>query len=154
MNRTSEGDGRVWVIGLGTALGDDRAGWELVALLQERLPAGVRCSSTNDPLCVMDVPVGCERLVVIDACRGAGLPGSLHRFEWPDPRLAAVESLSSHGIGLAAALELAASLERLPPKVVILSIEVAPEAACVGVSLAVEAAMPEFLSRVLAEISP
>jgi len=143
---------RAWVLGLGTAFGDDHIGWEVVARLSAELLPGVRCCTTSDPLSVIDAPVGCELLIVIDACHGAGPPGSVHRFEWPDARLVTVGSTSSHGVGLAAALELAATLGRLPPKVVILSIEGVQGGPESQPSSTVEAAIPELISRVLAEI--
>ena len=154
VNPTGEGGCRVWIIGLGTASGDDRVGWEVVAGLRDVLPAGVRCHPAADPLALLDGPAGCELLVVIDACQGAGPPGTLHRFEWPDPRLVTVRSTSSHGVGLVAALELAMMLGRLPPKVVILSVEGIQSGPSMSLSLEVEATIPEIISRVLAEIGP
>lgn len=152
LNPTAEGECRAWVIGLGSAFGDDRAGWEVVAGLRERLPVGVRCHRAADPLAVLDAPAGCELLLVIDACQGAGPPGTLHRFEWPDARLITVGATSSHGVGLVAALDLAATLGRLPPKVVIHSVEGSLGESGAGLSPAVESAIPEIVSRVLAEI--
>jgi hydrogenase maturation protease len=152
LNATDNGPCRAWVVGLGTTFGDDRAGWEVVAGLGERLPAGVRCGHSSDPLAVLDAPPGCELMVVIDACQGAGPLGSVHRFVWPDPRLVTVGGVSSHGVGLAAALELAATLGRLPPKVVILSVEGTRGDSGPGLSSAVEAALPEVVARALAEI--
>lgn len=144
---------QVQVIGLGTPSGDDRVGWKVVAHLREAPPAGVRLDVTSDPLAVADVPTGCGLLVVIDAGRGAGPPGSVHRFEWPDPRLTAAASVSSHGVGLAAALELAATLGKLPPLVLVYAVEGASAAPGAGLSPAVAAAVPEAAARVRAEIA-
>jgi CRP/FNR family cyclic AMP-dependent transcriptional regulator len=149
----SEHNSRARVIGLGTPFGDDRVGWEVVTRLRGALPSGVRADATSDPLAVADGPGNCGLLVVIDACRGAGPPGSLHRFEWPDPRLTAAGSVSSHGIGLAAALELAATLGKLPRRVVVYTIEGESAAPSAGLSLAVSAAVAEAVARVLAEIT-
>jgi len=152
LNLTGAEQCRAWVIGLGTAFGDDRIGWEVVAGLAEVLPVGVRCDTTSDPLCVVEAPAGCGLLIVIDACIGAGPPGSVHRFLWPDARFVTVENTSSHGVGLVAALELASTLGRLPPKVVILSVECVQGESGSRLSATVEAAIPEIISRVLAEI--
>ncbi len=154
LNPTGESDRRACVIGLGSAFGDDRAGWEVVAGLRERLPAGTQCDCAADPLAVLDAPAGCVLLVVIDTCQGAGPPGTLHRFEWPDARLVSVGSMSSHGVGLVEALDLAATLGRLPSKVVIHSVEGVDDESGPRLSSAVEAAIPEIISRVLAEIQP
>lgn len=147
---------RVRVVGLGTPFGDDRAGWDVVERLRERLPHGTSAEVTSDPLAVLECPSGCELLVVIDACRGADpRPGTLHRFEWPDARLMAEGGVSSHGVGLTAALELAAALGRLPPRVVVFAIEGdAGEVGAPGAGLtpAVESALPDAVARVLAEV--
>jgi hydrogenase maturation protease len=140
------------VVGLGSPFGDDRAGWEAVALLREALPPGARAEVASDPLAVLDKPPGCEILVVIDACRGAGPPGSVHRFGWPDPRLGAAGAVSSHGVGLAAALELAGTMGRLPARVVVFAVEGASEVLSDGLSRAAAAAIPEVAARVLAEL--
>src|SRR5688572_25080383 len=144
---------RTRLVGLGSPFGDDRAGWEVVARLSDAPLTGTRAETTSDPLRVLDGPAGCELLVVIDACRGAGTPGSFHRFEWPDARLTAAGGVSSHGVGLTAALELAGALGRLPARVVVLAIE--GEAAEPGAELspAVEAALPAVVARVLAEVA-
>ena len=141
---------RVRVVGLGTPFGDDRAGWEVV----ERLPPELAAEVTSDPLAVLECPPGCELLVVIDACRGADpRPSTLHRFEWPDARLLTEGGVSSHGVGLTAALELATALGRLPRRVVVFAIEGEAEAHGAGLSPAVEAALPVAVARVLAEIA-
>jgi hydrogenase maturation protease len=148
-------EAQVWVMGLGTPFGDDRAGWEVVAQLRDSLPAGVQAGTTSDPLAVVDIPPNCERLIIIDAGRGAGAPGSVHRYEWPDRRLIDGGSVSTHGVGLVAALELTAVLGKLPARVVIFALEggegdsTAPGA---GLSHAVETAIPIAVARILAEI--
>jgi hydrogenase maturation protease len=142
------------VVGLGTPFGDDRAGWEVVERLRERLPPGTPTEVTSDPLAVLECVSDCELLIVIDACRGADpRPGTLHRFEWPDPRLTAESGVSSHGVGLTAALELAAALGRLPPRVVVFAIEGEAGQPGAGLSRAVELALPGAVAGVLAEVS-
>jgi hypothetical protein len=76
------------VIGLGSDRGDDRAGWEVVARLQADGILGVVYKTACDPRALTDLPPDCRNLIVVDACRGAGPPASIRRFEWPDPRLA------------------------------------------------------------------
>jgi hydrogenase maturation protease len=104
----------VYVIGIGSVHGDDRFGWEVVSRLQTASPPGVQTLATSDPLVLTEVPHECELLVVVDGCNGAGPVGSVHRFEWPDPKLSALGALSSHAIGPGAALELAAALGKIP----------------------------------------
>lgn len=139
------------VVGLGTPHGDDRAGSEAIALLGALPP--VTCAETSrDPFDILSGPPGCARLIVIDSCRGAGPVGSIHRFEWPDPRLRAVSSASSHGVGLTEVLELAGALCRLPPRVVVFAVEGEATGSHEGLSATVEAAIPELVARVRIEI--
>ena len=152
-SQTRADESRSWVVGLATAFGEDRVGWEVVAGLRGALTTNALVTVTSDPLAVVDAPLGCRLLVVIDACRGAGPPGSIHRFEWPDPRLVASGTASSHGIGLAAALHLAGTLGRLPPRVVVLAVEGDAGEPGQGLSAAVEAVLPEVVARVRAELA-
>ena len=141
------------VVGLGTPFGDDRCGWEVVSRLRNALPVGTRADATPDPLAVLDTEPEDELLIVVDACHGAGPEGSVHRFEWPDPRLTADGGVSSHGVRLAAALELAGVLGRLPPRVVVFAVEGHAAEPGAGLGRAVEAALPEVVARVLAELA-
>jgi hydrogenase maturation protease len=142
---------RVRIIGLGTPFGDDRVGWDVVERLRQVLPGGMCVDATSDPFVVADEPAGEELLIVIDACHGAGVPGSVHRFEWPDSRLVMDGAVSSHGGRLTAALELADVLGRLPRHVIVFAIEGESSGPVAGMSPAVEAALPEVVARVLAE---
>lgn len=149
----TDGTGRrIRVVGLGSPSGDDRAGWEVVARLRDVLPVGTRADATSHPLTILDAGPGDDVLIVIDACRGAGSQGSVHRFAWPDPRLTAAGGVSSHGVGLATALELAGVLGRLPPRVVVFAIECGSAEPGAGLSRVVEVALPEVVARVLAEL--
>jgi hydrogenase maturation protease len=107
----------------------------------------------SEPLAIADLPPSCELLVIVDACRGAGSAGSVHQFVWPDPRLATTSITSSHGIGLADALELAEVLGQLPRRVIILVAEVESGELGPGLSAAVDAAVPKVVAQVLAEIT-
>ncbi len=140
------------VIGLGSDHGDDRVGWKVIAQLQTIRPIRVQAQSIHDPLVIMDLPADCQSLIVIDACRGAGEPGSIHRFQWPDSRLDVVIGESSHGLGLASALRLAEVLGKLPPWVVIFAIEADSSEPGEPLSKHIEEAIPAIVALVLTEI--
>jgi hydrogenase maturation protease len=144
---------RARIIGLGTPFGDDLAGWHVVERLRQVLPDGTYADTTSDPFVVAYEPMAEELLIVIDACHGAGVPGSVHRFEWPDSRLAIDGAVSSHGTQLPAALELARVLGRLPQQVIVFAIEGESTDPGVGISPAVEAAVPEVVAQVMAELA-
>jgi hydrogenase maturation protease len=144
---------RARIIGLGTPFGDDRVGWDVVSLLHQMLPDETCASTTSDPFVVTYEPTEKELLIVIDACHGAGLPGSVHRFEWPDPSLVVDGSMSCHGAQLTAALELAHVLGRLPRQVIVFAIEAESSEPETGLSPVVEAAVSEVVARVMAELA-
>jgi hydrogenase maturation protease len=151
--REVSGGCRVRVVGLGTPSGDDRAGWDVIARIQGALPRDARAEATSDPLRVLHGPPECARLVVIDSCRGAGRAGTVHRFIWPDPRLIITGGVSSHGVGLATALELAAALNQLPPRVVVFAVECGSTEPGAELSPEVALALPGVAARVLAEVT-
>jgi hydrogenase maturation protease len=146
-------EARFHVIGLGSDHGDDRVGWEIVTRLSDSIPPGVATLITADPFSLITTPPRCELLIVIDACRGAGAPGTIHRFEWPDTQLSFLKATSTHGVGLKRVLELAESLGNLPPRVVILAVEADSIEPGQTLSSAALAAVPDVVRRVFVEIA-
>ena len=75
----------------------------------------------------MEAWTGFDDVVIVDACRGAGAPGSVHTFTPDDlDRYSAVQARrygSTHAFGVAAAVGLARALGALPCRVVIHAIE-------------------------------
>jgi hydrogenase maturation protease len=91
-----------------------------------------------------------RQVLLLDAVVGADPPGTvvlLPEGAWPERR---ATSLSSHGIGVAAAVGLARTLtpDRMAPSVRVLGVSVAPPRRfTTGLSEAVEAAVPEAVRR-------
>jgi hydrogenase maturation protease len=133
--REGRGTDRLLVIGVGNpACGDDGAGRELVRRLRQRL---AESSSVDVDLAecdggaadLLDLWQGRDRVVLVDACRGGGAPGTLHVFDavvapLPADLLAADARASSHGHGPAQAVELGRALGRLPRRLTVYAIEV------------------------------
>jgi hydrogenase maturation protease len=75
----------------------------------------------------MEAWTGFDDVVVVDACQGAGAPGSVHRLDACDlDRLAALQPRqhgSTHGLGVCTAIELSRALGTLPCRLVIYAIE-------------------------------
>ena len=118
----------VRVIGLGSPFGDDRIGWQVVALLvEDSLPAGADAVSCENPgrdlLPLLD---GMPHVILVDALRGAGRPGEILRCT-RDDLAKAPDRWSSHGLGVVDMLDLAASLGCLPARLEIIGIEVGSE---------------------------
>jgi hydrogenase maturation protease len=106
------------VIGLGNEWRtDDGAGLEVARLLGgAQLP--------GEPIRLLEV-LEPSAVVLVDAVSSGAPPGTVHRFE-PNGTPLPTElfgASSTHALGLAEALELARSLDRLPEHVVVLGIE-------------------------------
>lgn len=108
---------RTLIVGLGSAHGDDQAGWLVIARLHE---LGVPVELARTAAHPADIWDWCEaetRLIICDACREAGPPGTLHRWTWPDCSLTGETTSSTHGMSLCEALELGRTLGNCPPQV-------------------------------------
>jgi hydrogenase maturation protease len=114
------------VIGIGNPdRGDDGAGRAVARRLRARKPCGLEvreCGGEATEL--MASWEGAERVVVVDACRGAGAAGSVHVLDGDDAeRLRTLQTVSSHSFGVAAAVGLGRALDRLPSRLLIYAIE-------------------------------
>lgn len=125
---------------------DDGAGLFVADLLDRspacRLPAGVVLRRARGELAeVLDALAVAPRLVAIDAASSGAPAGTLHRHDLADgPLPAELAGLSSHGLGLAEALALAARLRQTLPRITVLAVEGAVFGQGSGLSPAVERA--------------
>jgi hydrogenase maturation protease len=95
-----------------------------------------------------------ERVFLIDACVSGARPGTIHRFDVSAAPVPAVAvGLSSHGFGVAAAIELARALGQLPDQCIIYTIEAGSFEMGAPLSPRVAAGVVEVAGRVLAEIA-
>jgi hydrogenase maturation protease len=96
---------------------------------------------------------GAAAVFAVDACASGAPPGAVHRFDAnaaPLPDLSF--GLSTHGFGLAAAIELVRALGRLPPRCVVYAIEGASFEAGAPLSPAVGASVADVARRLSVEI--
>jgi len=99
-----------------------------------------------------------ERLVICDACQGAGPIGSWRCWHWPSADLEPLRAQGSHDLALAAVLALAETLGQLPRDVTIWAIEGLP---AIGAGLPpdgslsseVEHAVPRVAALISEELS-
>jgi hydrogenase maturation protease len=140
---------RVVVIGVGTGHGDDAAGLAVAdALAGRALPLGVEVRRCERPLPdLLDALAGAEAAIVVDALPPARAPGRVRRVARAE--LLGGAPASSHGLGVASALALAASLGRAPERIELLGIEAAVIAPLAGLSHAVRAAVPRAANAAL-----
>jgi len=136
---------------------DDAAGVVAVAAARSALESipGVEVVPQASPLEVFHLLEGAEAVVVVDAIRtpAAGrAPGTIVRAEAAPRGLPAEirSSLSSHGLGIAEAVGLAAAIGPAP-RVVVLGVEAAEATAGGALSSPVERAVPELTRRIVAE---
>lgn len=144
------------VIGIGNPdRGDDGAGRAVARLLAGRLPADVELTEhggeTTGLLARLD---GAAAAFLIDACASGAPAGTIHRFDAADRKLPhSAFAASSHGMGLAEAVELARALGQLPPRCIVYAIEGGSFASGAALTPAVAAASGDVADRLCAEIT-
>lgn len=111
------------IVGLGSHSADDRAGW----MVLDRLKA---LGFEEDCLRRLLVPVDLldfadcnRRLVICDACQGAGPVGTIHCWTWPTETILPSPSRGTHDICLTEVLELGRNFGFIPNNVEIWGIE-------------------------------
>jgi hydrogenase maturation protease len=105
-----------------------------------------------DGLCLMSVVVGTDRLIVIDAVKGGGSPGSIYRFG-PEDLVSHTDTskMSVHQIGILEVTRLSGLVGKLPettiigiePKSVEMGMELTPE---------IQSKVPRIIELVLNEL--
>ena len=120
--------GRVVVIALGSAdLGDDAVGPLIGAQLQRSI-SRAQVYFPRDALSMLDAFEGASIAYVVDACTSGAPAGMVFCLDSANENKIevlpkAVDALSSHGLGLQDALDLARNMGRLPERVIVYAIE-------------------------------
>jgi hydrogenase maturation protease len=112
------------VIGIGnTDRGDDAVGHAVARRLRGMLPPEVRILEHDGELSSLLAHLGeASTVFLIDAAAGIS-PGAVARFDvGAAPLPADLSSVSSHGTGLAVAIELARALDELPARCTVYAI--------------------------------
>jgi hydrogenase maturation protease len=144
------------VIGCGNEwASDDAVGLRVIRSLKEtaadRLPDGVELIEAGGAgLNLLDLWEGCERVILVDAVRSSAPPGAVHCFDASllPPRDAL--PVSSHGVNVIDAVELARLLGRLPGQLSVVGVEILSEEPFhTGLTPDVDAAVPLACERVL-----
>ena len=141
------------IIGIGQrAAGDDGVGLAVLDELARRhLPPDTELIPLRDPIELIPLLTSPEPLVLIDAVLGAP-SGVVLALAPEELSKRATQPASSHGLGVARALELARALapEHAAPPIRIVAITIAPPSAyCEGLSEEVARAVPQAADRVL-----
>jgi hydrogenase maturation protease len=130
---------------------DDAAGLVAAARLREAGAGGAVAFDVaevcSDGTHLLERWEGRDSVTVIDAVRSGAAPGTVHCFEAGERPLPAVFGRSStHHLGLAAAIELARVLGRLPRRLVVLGIEGADFGMGEGLTPAVDGAVDRVVA--------
>ena len=117
------GPTRHLVVGIGSAHGDDRAGWQLIdALISRKQHSSVELRKASVPHDMIDWMDTCHWLHIVDACESESV---VQRLDCSQGQVA-IENMTrsggSHQIGVGNILELAESLGRLPQHVTLWAI--------------------------------
>jgi hydrogenase maturation protease len=146
---------RILFIGVGNPYRtDDGVG---AAAIERLRRAGLRgvdlVEESGEPVALVQRWSGRSKVFLIDAVDSGGEPGALHRFECIDGHWDAAppaSAVSTHGIGVAEAVELARVLERLPAHLVLYGIEVGDVRNGVGLSPPVAEALETLVDDLVA----
>lgn len=152
MSRVS---GRRVVLGIGNAdRGDDAAGHEVVRKLRGMLAEDVvLVAEAGEVARVLAQIEEADAAFFVDACRSGGVAGSVQRFDigaGPLPQHAF--RMSTHGVGLGEAFELARALNQLPRICIVYAIEGACFEAGAPLTSAVADAVEEVARRLSSEL--
>jgi len=146
---------RTVVLGVGNLLlSDEGVGVHVINKMMEMaLPPEVELVEGGvDGLRLMSVVIGTDRLIVIDAVKGGGSPGSIYRFGPDDLATHADTSKTSvHQIGILEVIRLS-GLVANPPETTVIGIE--PKSIEVGMELSpeIQSKVPRIIELVLDEL--
>ncbi len=135
--------------------GDDAAGPEVARLVAAHRPAATVLEHETEPTGLIVLWEEAPLAIVVDALAPAGHPGRIERFEVgpdglpPEPR----RPVSTHAYDLAATVELARVLGRLPRRLLVVGVEAESFAPGAPRAPAVVAACEAATERVLRELS-
>jgi len=139
---------RVIVLCVGNAdRGDDGAGRAVARLLRGKAPVRVEISELDgEATALLEQLARCDAAFIVDACMSGTKVGTVHRFDAHAVALPQVFcDMSTHGFGVAAAIELARTLGQLPARTVVYAIE--------GRSFAIGESLSQPVAKAASEVA-
>ena len=131
------------VIGIGNPdRGDDGVGPFVADLIADLPPPGVKAvTCSGDPADLIALWQDWQTVVAVDACQSGTPPGTIREIDArTEPLPDGFGAVSTHGFGLAAAVELARAIFQLPLSLTVVAIEAENFAPGAPLSPAVEQA--------------
>ena len=145
----------ILVIGIGNVdRGDDGVGIVAARELRERLGeyAVVR-ECRGEATDLIEAWRGAGDVILIDAISSADPPGTIFRIDLRNGQLPpSATGSSTHGLGLAQAVELARALDRLPGSLILYGVAAGQFQLGCGLAPAVNRAVADIVERVLIEV--
>lgn len=139
------------ILGCGTRYrADDAAGILAAERLRQRGIAAEICSGEASEL--LEAWAGAEQVILIDAVQTGSPAGTVHHWDAQCPPPFRTSSGSTHGFGLAEAIELARTLGGLPRKLKIYGIEANNFEVGGVLSPEVDQGIDEVVSRVMLDL--
>jgi hydrogenase maturation protease len=147
---------RILILGVGNLLlSDEGVGVHIARSLMEiDFPPYVRVvEGGTDGFGLMHILLGADRLILVDAVRGGGPPGSIYRFEIEDcPPFPDTYKTSVHQISILEVINLSALIGS-PPRTTIIGVE--PKCVEMGMDLSpeIEAKIPRVIELIREEVA-
>ncbi len=140
------------IIGCGNRQrGDDAAGILVAERLQQLgIPAATCSGQTAD---LIEAWTGADDVIVVDAVATGAPVGSVLTWDAAPAPISVTASASTHGLGVAEAIELARVLGRLPARLRIYGIEARRFEPGSEISPELDSAIEEVVRRVIAAVS-
>ncbi|MDE3067412.1 MAG: hydrogenase maturation protease [Verrucomicrobiota bacterium] len=145
----------ILVIGVGNPYrGDDSVGLAVARKLRAQGPARAVIREENgEGASLIEAWRGAPAVIIVDAVQSGARPGTIHRLDAGRQRVPSrFFHYSTHAFSVAEAVELARTLNQLPPRLMIYGVEGKNFQAGEGLSPEVENAVPEVVSRVGREL--
>ncbi len=146
----------VLVLGLGNVLlGDDGVGAAAVARIERDycVPPGVRLADGGTlGLSLLGLLTESNHVILVDAVRTDGPPGTLVRLDGSDVIDAVRERLSPHQVGVADLLDAARLIDSYPTEVTLLGLVPETIDLAVARSSAVDGGLDELVSAIVREV--
>jgi hydrogenase maturation protease len=147
--------GTIRVIGVGNVWrGDDAVGLLVARRLRERLGPSVEVIEVEgDGLALLDLMEGVDHVILIDAVKGRGQPGTTVRLDLStESRWGTVAPCSTHAMGVADAIDLARTLGRLPKQIILYGIEIKSVDSGASLTEAVRKGLDTVVEQVYREV--
>lgn len=145
----------VLCIGIGNEFRrDDGIGIEVARVLRTmKLPHVRVIEQTGEGAALMDAWAGAERVILVDAVLSGQTPGTIYRINAHEQKIPRdFFSYTTHAFSVAEAIEMARTLNQLPPVLLVYGIEGKDFSEGTGLSRVVEEAVQQVLEQIVGEI--